>query len=186
MNKKVLKTLLILTIIYLVFWYFLKFFFPEEFVLRISNPNLIKVGNYIDNNVILRHLCPAITSFATYYLYLCAVLNLKKLDWKHIIAILVVLALAIVVLVFNFGILSYYHIFAMIILPAIFNGNSKKIALIFCSHLLWQYLSLSIRNISSMMLSFDFMSAFIMTLECYGWLFLFYLYFNYKENLLNG
>lgn len=186
MNKKVLKTLLILTIIYLVFWYFLKFFFPEEFVLKISNPNLIKVGNYIDNNAILRHLCPAITSFATYYLYLCAVLNLKKLDWKHITAILIVIAISIFVNIFQFKILSYYHIFAMIILPAIFNGNSKNIAFVFTFHSLCQQLSLSIRNISSMMMSFDFMSGFIMTLECYAWLFLYYLYFNYKEQLTNG
>lgn len=186
MNKNVIRTLLCLTIIYLIVWYVLKFFFPEQFVLQISNPNLIKIGNFIDNNIILKHLCPAITSFATYYLYLCATLQLKKLRLKHIISILIVIGLSIIVNIFQFGILSYYHIIAMVILPSFFKGDSKNLAIVFSCHFLCQYLSLSIRNISSMMLSFDFMSGFIMTLECYGWLFLFYLYFNYKEKILNG
>lgn len=186
MNKNVIKTLLVLTILYLAVWYVLKFFFPEQFVLQISNPNLIKIGNYVDSNVILKHLCPAITSFATYYLYLGATLKQKKLNWKHIVTILIVIGLSIIVNISQFGILSYYHIFAMIILPAIFNGNSKNIAIVFSAHLLCQYLSLSIRNISSMMMCINSVLVLVMALECYAWLFLFYLYFNYKEILKNG
>jgi hypothetical protein len=186
MNKKVLQTLLILTIIYLVFWYFLKFFFPEEFVLTVNNEKVVLIGQFIDSHKLLRLFCGGLTTFATYYLYLCATLCQKKLNKIQIVAVLIACVLGIIVNLFKFQILSYYHIFAMIILPALFNSDSKKIAFVFTFHSLCQQLSLSIRNISSMMLSFDFMSGFIMTLECYAWLFLWYIYFNYKENLLNG
>lgn len=186
MNKKVIKTLIILVGVYLATWYVLKFFFPEEFVLHISNPNLIKVGNFIDNHKILRLICGGLTTFATYYLYLCAVLTQKKLSKEQTIVTIVAVIFGILVNLFNFQILSYYHIFAMVILPALFNGNSKKIAFVFTFHSICQQLSLKIRNISSMMLSVNFMSGLLMTLECYAWLFLLYLYFNYKETKNNG
>ena len=186
MNKNVIKTLLVLTILYLAVWYVLKFFFPEQFVLQISNPNLIKIGNYIDSNVILKHLCPAITSFIIYYLYLCAVLQKTKLNLKEILCIVAFELGSIFVTVFKFGVLQYYGILSMIIMPALFNANIRTTAFVFSSHILCQYLSLSIRNISSMILYMNSVIGLVMSLECYAWLVFFYLYFNYKEILKNG
>lgn len=57
----------------------------------------------------------------------------------------------------------------------------KNTACVFIAHLLAQWFSLEIRGLSKEMLSTNFLSLFIMTLECYFWLLLFYLYYNYRE-----
>lgn len=186
MNKKVIKTLIILVGVYLATWYVLKFFFPKEFVLHISNPNLIKVGNFIDNHIVLNYLCGFISSFLSYYLYLGAVCKQTKLDKYQILSIVVVIIISLVITHFKFGILQYYGILAMIILPSLYKANSRTVAIVFSTNLICQYLSLSIRNISSMIMYMNSVIAFLMSLESYAWLLLFYLYFNYKEKYSNG
>ena len=186
MNKKVIKTLIILVGVYLATWYVLKFFFPEEFVLHISNPNLIKVGNFIDNHIVLNYLCGFISSFLSYYLYLGAVCKQTKLDKCQILSIVVVIIISLVITHFKFGILQYYGILAMIILPSLYKANSRTVAIVFSTNLICQYLSLSIRNISSMIMYMNSVIAFLMSLESYAWLLLFYLYFNYNEKYSNG
>lgn len=44
MNKNVIRTMICLVCVYLCAWYVLKFSFPEQFVLKINNPSIIKFG----------------------------------------------------------------------------------------------------------------------------------------------
>ena len=50
MNKKVLRTMITLVVVFLVALYVLKIFFPEQFVMAIQNEQFIAVGNFIDTN----------------------------------------------------------------------------------------------------------------------------------------
>ena len=68
MNKKVLKTMIALVIVFLLACYILKIFFPEQFVMSIENEKLIAIGNYIDNNAWAYYIFGiADTNFATQF-----------------------------------------------------------------------------------------------------------------------
>ena len=181
MNKKVVKTLIWLTLSFLLAWYILKIFFPEQFVLQINNEKLIKVGNYIDNNFILNKLVGAITSYITYWLYLGATCKIKKLSLFQSIIVVATYFGSFLIELISVELCTYYNIIAMIILPAIFKGELKRTAFVFSFHLICQWLSLSIRNLSSMILCYNFAVFLVMGIECYFWLFLFYLLFNYFD-----
>lgn len=184
MNKNVLKTLIGLTIAYLIAWYILKIFFPEKFILQVNNERLIAIGTFIDNHFIINHLCGIITSYITYWLYLGAVCKIKRLNWKQSLVVVGIYILGIFVEMFDVVFSTYYSILAMIIYPAILKAEYRKVVIVLCFHIICQCLSVSIRNLSAMVLSFNFLSLFIMSLECYFWLFLFYVYFNFynEEN----
>lgn len=49
MNKNVIRAMIYLVCVYLCAWYVLKFSFPEQFVLKINNPSIIKFGQYVDS-----------------------------------------------------------------------------------------------------------------------------------------
>lgn len=181
MNKRVIKTLIGLTIAYLVAWYILKIFFPEKFILQVNNERLIAIGNYIDSHFILNKLLGAVFSYATYWLYLCSVCKIKKLNWKQSIIVVCVYIASFLIQLIDIQLATYYNIIAMISLPALFNGNLKSTAFVFSFHLICQWLSLSIRGLSTHILCMNTLTVFVMSLECYFWLFLFYVYFNYYE-----
>lgn len=69
----------------------------------------------------------------------------------------------------------------MIITPIILGCDNKKLAFVFTFHILCQYLSLSIRQLSTQVLCFNSLSCIIMTIECYFWLLMWYLWFNYNN-----
>ena len=58
MKKSVLRTAIVIIVMMLFAEYILKLFIPEEFVLIINNPNLIKVGTYINNNIFIHNKLP--------------------------------------------------------------------------------------------------------------------------------
>ena len=66
MTKNVIKTMLVLVIVYLVAWYVLKFFFPDWFVLQINNERLIEIGKFIDNHYLLDKLFGLVLFYITY------------------------------------------------------------------------------------------------------------------------
>ena len=181
MNKKVVKTLIGLTLGFLLAWYILKIFFPEQFVLQINNESLIKIGTFIDSNVILSYICGAFTSYMMYWLYICAVCKKPKLTLKDSLIVIAIYVFGVFVELVDITLATYYSILAMIIYPAFLKAELKNVALVLSFHIIAQCLSLSIRGLSAMILSVNFMSLFVMTLECYFWLFLFYLLFNHYD-----
>lgn len=190
MNRKVVITMLYLVIGFLVAWYILKFFIPQAFILTVNNERLIAIGEFIDNHYWLDKLLGIIPAFITYYLYLCAVCELKKLNYVQCLIILGVVVFSILVERLDVNLAVYYGFIAMVVLPTVFHGKLFNVAIVFSAHIVFQWLSLQIRGLSTMILSFNFLSAIIMTLECYFWLLLFYILFNYyplkKEIQNNG
>lgn len=181
MTKKVIKTMLILVVCYLFAWYILKIFFPDLFLLQINNERLIAIGEFIDTHFWLDKLLGLVMSYITYSLYLGALCEFKYLNLKQSLIVIGVYIGGVIVQYLDFTLVTYYNILSMIILPAIFNCDSKRLALVFSAHFVCQWLSLAIRQLSTKVLSFNSMTCLIMSLECYFWLLLWYLWFNYNK-----
>ena len=188
MNKKVLKTMIALVVIFLCALYVLKIFFPEEFVMVIENEQLIKIGEYVDNNLWLHIILACITSFITYWLYLCAVTHKWYLNWKEILMVLGVIAITQTLYSFDetVDLASGISIISMLLLPIFSKANLKDVAIVFSIHYMAQLLSTLIRSLPLLLTNVNYATIFLMTIECYFWLLLFYLYFNVKRRDKDG
>lgn len=181
MNKKVLRTMITLVVVFLIALYVLKIFFPEQFVMAIENEKLVEIGQYIDAHKWLLIACAVITSFITYWLYLCATLNKWKLNWKEIVAILIAILIVQITYEFDATLSSGLSIISMFIIPMIFNAQLKNVAITFSIHYMSQLLSTLIRNLPLLLTNINTITIILFGAECYLWLLLLYFYFNYKK-----
>lgn len=190
MNKKVLKAMIALVVIFLACLYVLKIFMPEQFVLSVENEIIITIGTYIDNNDWAFYIFGILTSFITYWLYLCAVCRRWYLKWYEILTVLVVIGATLGLSAVDVNLYTALSYSSFIFLPLIFNKNAKlkDIVVCFTIHLFSQALSLSIRNISLYITNPNSITMFLMTLDCYLWLLFLYIFYNYKkeESLWDG
>ena len=173
--------MLTLCIAFLCVCYVLKFFFPQEFVMAISNDRIVSIGNFIDSHIVLYYICCAATSFATYYLYLCACSERMVLRWKEIAYILAVIAIVRVVSFFDNNIATGIQFASFVFLPYLCGGKLRNASIVYTTHCIAQNLSLSIRNIPQYMTNTSFTVFLFMTFECYFWLVLFFIIYNYKK-----
>lgn len=171
--------------VFLLACYILKIFLPNEFLLIVSNKNIIKIGNFIDNHKYLKYVLDGLTSFITYYLYLCATCRVLKLSWKRVITVVLCIAITFAVNEFDVTLAMHLNIASMLILPLLFKGNLFTVAIVYSAHGLAQCLSLSIRNYP-IYLMVNSATSTIMILECYFWLLLFYIIFNFKKEKKDG
>lgn len=180
MNRKVLKTMLALVIIFLCALYILKIFIPEQFVLSVEIKVIVDIGNYIDTHAWADYLFGIITSFATYWLYLCAVCKRWYLKWYECLIVLAVIGANIGLTFVDINLYSAFSVCTFILLPLLFKSDLKSVGVCFTIHSISQALTLSIRNISMYMQSINSLTIYIVGLESFIWLLLFYLYNNYK------
>lgn len=181
MNKKVFKTMIVLVIVFLISLYILKIFFPEQFVMSIENEKLIAIGNYIDNNLWAYYLFGIFTSFITYWLYLCAVCRIWYLNWWQCLIVLVTIGISIGFNFIDVNLCSALNYASFILLPFIFKAELKTVAIVFTTHIFAQFLTLSIRNLPMYIATLNSLNIFLLSIDLYLWLFLFYIYFNYKK-----
>lgn len=188
MNKKVLKTMIALVVIFLVALYVLKIFFPEQFVLSVENETIILIGNYIDTNKWASIIYGIVVGCIFDYFYFGAVCRQKLLNWKLIVTILV----------YNIGFALYYNLAGieiitkysniivaisscyMILLPMFFTKTIKELSITYSINSIAQLLSLSIRDISILMTNANSIINTLISIECYFWIILLFLYFNFK------
>ena len=181
MNKKVLKTMIALVVIFLIACYVLKIFFPEQFVISIENEKLVAIGNYIDNNAWAYYIFGIVTSFLTYWLYLCAVCKKWYLNWWQCLIVLAVIGASIGFNFVDVNLCSALSYSSFIFLPFIFKAELKPVAIVFTTHIFAQFLTTSIRNLPVYIQYYNSLIFAFLTFECYLWLFLFYIYYNYNK-----
>lgn len=183
MNKKVIKTMIGLVVIFLTALYVLKIFFPQEFVMVIENPQLVKIGNFVDKHIWLTRICSGITTFIIYWFFICAVTRKWHLSWKELIATIVIVIGTRLLYFVEPDIANGITTISMFLIPTIFNKDLKlrPLAVTYSIHYFAQLLSLKIRNLPIYLTSINSIIAIVLTLECYLWLVLLYLYFNYKK-----
>lgn len=185
MNKKVIKTMIGLVVIFLLAFYVLKIFFPQEFVMVIENPQLVKIGNFIDSNIIYTRICSGITTFISYWLFICAVTRKWKLNWKELIASIIFVIVTRLLFFYDANLATGISVIGMIFIPAMFNKKLllTPLAITYSIHTLSQLLSLKIRNLPIYLTKINSIIAIALSFECYLWLVLLYLYFNYKKEI---
>ncbi len=181
MNKKVFISMLSLSIIFLVGMYFIKIFYPQEFMMVIQNEKLITIGTFIDNHKWLYYICCGATAFVTYWLYCCACKGTLYLKWYEVLEILAVVVLCRVVNFYDVNMATIISWCSFVFLPALMGGNLKTTALVMTVHSVSQGLSIGIRNLPMYLTSINFMTGMFMTFEMYFWLLLFYIIYNYKK-----
>ena len=181
MNRKVFVSMLALCVSFLAGCYFLKIFFPQEFVMAISNEKIVAVGNFIDSHLWLYYLCCGLTAFVTYYLYCGACSERLLLKWYEILEIIGVIVLVRVVSFFDEPLSSGLQLASFLFLPYLMKGKLKNCAIVYTTHCVSQGLSLSIRNLPIYLTNTNFVTIFFMTSECYLWLTLFLIIYNYKK-----
>ena len=182
MNKRVFISMLVLSICLLFGMYIAKIFFPEEFVFVIENERIISIGEYIDNHAWAYYLLGICTSFLTYWLYLCAVCKKLYLNVKEIVIVFITIGISIGASFIGQNFSTYMNIYPMIILPFIMKAKLREVAIVYPVHGLSQILSLEIRNLPMYVQYSNMLSATLLTFECYFWLLLFYIIFNYKKS----
>lgn len=169
MNKRLFESMLLLCISLLILSYFIKIFLPNYFIMTITNENFLILANFIDEHLILRYTVSTVTSFITYYLFICACAKLTKIDIKGCIIILIVVLVGHIIYNYtSFGI--HYGVCSMFLLAAVFNSNLKDTALIYTIHGLAQILSLNIRNMPLLVDQAHYAQLLIMMLDTYIWL----------------
>lgn len=181
MNRKVFKVMIALVVIFLTGLYVLKIFMPEQFVLSVENEIIITIGTYIDNNDWAFYIFGILTSFITYWLYLCAVCRRWYLKWYEILTVLVVIGGSIGLSLWDTNVYSSYSVITFIVLPLLFKSDLKTVAVVFSIHSLSQTMSLTIRNLPLYMTTSNSLTVCMLGIESYLWLLLFYIYFNYNK-----
>jgi hypothetical protein len=181
MNKKVLRTMITLVVVFLVALYVLKIFFPEQFVMAIQNEQFVKIGNFIDSKEWLSYICSGITMFVGTYFYLCATTRKWYLSIKEISLLLGFVIATQLLYLYDANLANGISIMMMIILPCILKSDLKTTTTAFCIHYTSQLLSLKIRDLPLLLTNINSIISIFLTFECYLWLLLLYLYFNYKK-----
>lgn len=184
MNKRVFISMIGLVIGFLLLMYVLKFFFPEQFLFAIENDTIIEIGSYIDNHAWAYYIVGITTSFITYWLYLCAVCGKYRLSIKETAVVLVVIGISIGISFKDESAVAIVSYISLVALPAIFGSrNIKALAIVFSVHTLAQYFSLQIRDLPLFFTDVNTVTATIVGGECYLWLILFYIIYNYKREV---
>lgn len=181
MNKKVLKTMIALVLVFLVLCYVLKIFMPEQFVLSIEIKVLIDIGNFIDVHDWLYYIFGITTSFITYWLYLSAVCRRWYLRWYECLTILMVIGTSIGFNFIDVNLCSALNYTSFIFLPLLFGARLKETGVAFTIHILSQFLSLSIRDLPIYFTDVNSVTLLIAGIDAYLWLALLYIYYNYKK-----
>ena len=175
MNRQVFIAMLVLSICLLCGMYILKIFFPKEFVLAIENQRIIAIGNYIDSHKWAYFIFGSVTSFITYWLYCCACSHRKYLKWYHCLEILIAIIIIRIINIFDLNIATALSISSMIFLPALTTGEIKTTAIVYFVHTLNQSLTLTIRNITIFLQYLNSLTTFLLAIDMYFWLILFYI-----------
>lgn len=182
MNKKVFISMLVLSIVFLVGMYILKIFFPAEFVLAVKNEQIILIGDFIDNHKLLYYIFCGVTAFVTYWLYCCACVHKRYLNWKECLYIIITIVMVRVVDIYISNTLcTILSAISFVVLPAIMKGDLRTTAITYSVHSVAQGLSLLIRDFPLFLANSNTTVIILLSLDVYFWLILMYTIFNYKK-----
>lgn len=181
MNKKIFVTMLILSVCLLAGMYVAKIFFPQEFVFVIENQRIVAIGEYIDSHAWAYYLCCGITAYITYYLYCCACAGKRHLNIKENLIVIAFIIITRVVNFFDVNIATHISICSFFVIPWICKFNLKTAVIVYTVHGFAQILSLNIRDLPLYLTNTNFATTFLLGIESYFWLLLFYIIFNYKK-----
>ena len=93
MNKKVWITVLSLLISSLIAYNVIALFYPEQFIMCLTDTTILKMGNFIEKNVYIYWIVSVLMTGATYYLWSVIANRTFKLGIVQIITIPILIVL---------------------------------------------------------------------------------------------
>lgn len=189
MNKRVLRTMIILCWVFLVAYAILKLVpqLADKFVIVVNNERIISAGRFIDSHIWLQQIIYGLTTLLTYHFYLCACTKKWHLSWKQYIVLCVIIAITNTIKYYLPDYALIINMLIMIIYPFALKGDYRTFVIIFATHFIGQILLGFIRSEPLNQITYNTINGLIMCLDMYVWLLLYYLYSNlYKEKKFMG
>lgn len=181
MNKKIAKTLLILCCVYIVAFYIIKFIFPNVLLLEITDPNVLKLGEFIQSHVIVTHIYYILSTYLTFYLFTSASKASFKLTWYQALYILAGTIICEVISTFKPDLYVHTSTSVMFLLAWLCKGQLKYTAPTFTIYGFLSQFLFSIRGFETVIAEINIASGLILGLECWIWLLLLGLLFYLME-----
>lgn len=189
MNYKIAKTMLILCIVFLSVFYILKFIFPDLLIQVITNPTLLRLGEFINSWIGYSIIVNVICVFITFYLFACASCGRFKFSAKEIGICSAIVVANILVYYFLPELYTHISTASLFIVSCICKGNLTYATISFSIHGILSQFLLSIRGFETIIVQITKMgtlSALILGFEMHLWLILLAIIFYFKENKRNG
>lgn len=189
MNKRVLRTMIILCWVFLALYAILKLVpqLASKFVIVVNNEKIVKAGQFIDEREWLGNIIYFLTTLLTYQFYLCACCHKWFLSIKQYLVSLAIIVPTFIANVFIPQVALILNFVAMIVLPYLLKADFRTFVIIFTTHTLGQLALGYIRSENLMCVDVNFLSQAIMLMDMYVWLLLYYLYANlYKGEKFMG
>lgn len=174
----------------LVGLYLLKLIFPEWVVGVAQYAPIVKFGEFVDSHWWAYYPFTFATSYFGGYFYLCACCRKRKLLLKDniILAVEIIAFNVIAAIVPDLAFTA--NVLLMLAMPVVVCYTDKctdvkclySIVSTLTIHLVAQILSLSIRDISTIVVFPNIATLTVLLIDGYIWLILLYCYYNYKEN----
>lgn len=171
MNKRLFDVMLALCLIFLIISYIIQIFLPDYFVITFNSTNFLKLMVFINSHTLIKLILSCITSFITYYIFICACAKLSHIHAKGCIIIIFIVVIGQYMYNYTgFGI--HYGVSSMLILAAVFNANLKDTAFIYTIHGLGQILCLNIHRLPILVDQYAFGQTLTLLIDTYIWLIL--------------
>lgn len=189
MNKRVLKTMIVLCWVFLALYAILKLVpqLASRFIIVVNNDKIVKAGQFIDSRVWLQQIVYGLTTLLTYHFYLCACVKKWHLSWKQYLVLIAIIVATNTIKYYISSLCLIINVLVMVILPFALKGDYRTFIIIFVTHYLGQLAISFIRGAEISLVDLNTVSTFICCLDAYVWLLLYYLYANlYKEKKFMG
>jgi hypothetical protein len=170
--------------------YLAKLIFPQWVIGVAEIDSIVKFGEYVDSHWWAYYLFYGLSSYVIGYFYLCACCRIKFLSNRENIILTAEIVLYYIIERFLPNFTFSANILLMLIMPTICIFLNKyndikylySTVTVFVIHSLAQILSLSIRDIQSMINTSNGATFTILLIDVNIWLVLLYNYYNFKEN----
>lgn len=182
MNKKIAKTLLILIIVYLSAFYVIKFIYPQFLLEQLVDPNVLKLGTFVESNIYVLYAFRIITTFITFYLFVCASSGRFRLRLREFIFIIIVSIISIVVTRFLPTLMTHTSTSLMLLLVLICRGKKEYFIPVFIVHGYLSQFTFAIKGFETIIMNINAVNGIMLGIEGWVWLFIFSLVFYLKEN----
>lgn len=169
----------------LIACFIIKLFGGNYFEIATNNENFIKICNFVDDNLWLKMSLACITYLIGMYFVLCIMLKHNFLTIKEILIFFPLIIFRSVISWYNNYVSYFIDILIMFVIPFIFSKNRKRILIVNILIIVFQLISLFIRNLGFS----DFnenttLISLIMQVDYYIMIFIYYLYtFNKKKEV---
>lgn len=180
MNKKQLKTVIIVCWILLAICFVIKIFGGNWFELSSDNEKFVQFCTFVDNTMWLKMILVCCISVITSYPVYCVLLNKKKLSTKETIIYLSLTIFKSFISWYSAVVSLIIDVFIMLVLSTIINKKIFRSIVCFFIILIFQVITLIIRNSEFTFLQNTFIFQTLYQIDYYIMIALLYLY-NFKS-----